>query len=135
MKVPKRLFLLYEIRVKWLFWAPWSSQLPDMANFETVWKNTQIYRNSFEYFKTVLALTTSQKGYKVSDNPLKFLAMLRRGHSLFQEQGILVKMWANTMLTESTPELSHGGLIWGHSVTSWLTHQMTHTVRLLWAFC
>ena len=46
-----------------------------------------------------------------------------------------VKVWANTILTESSPELSHGGLIWGHSVTSQLTNKTTNTVRFLWAFC
>ena len=46
-----------------------------------------------------------------------------------------VKVWANTILTESSLELSHGGLIWGHSVTSPLTLKTTHAVRFLWAFC
>ena len=46
------------------------------------------------------------------------------------------KVWANTILTESSPELSHGGLIWGgHSVTSQSTHKTTPAVRLLWTFC
>ena len=38
-------------------------------------------------------------------------------------------------LTESSSELCHVGLIWRHSVSSQGTHKMTHTVRLLWAFC
>ena len=45
-----------------------------------------------------------------------------------------VKVWANTILRELT-WISRSGLIWGHSVTSQLTHKPTHDVRLLWAFC
>ena len=46
-----------------------------------------------------------------------------------------VKVWANTILIESSPELSRGGSFRGHSVSSQLIHKMTHTVRLLWAIC
>ena len=46
-----------------------------------------------------------------------------------------LKVWADTILTESSPELSHSEVIWGHSVTSQLTHKTTLAVRLLWDCC
>ena len=47
-----------------------------------------------------------------------------------------VKVWANTILTHSSPELSRSGIIWGHSVSSQWTHTVSLLcVGLLWAHC
>ena len=47
-----------------------------------------------------------------------------------------LKVWANTILTESSHELCHGGLIWIHSVSSQGTHKMSShceiAVGFLW---
>ena len=123
--------------VKWLCWFEiWSALSKKSSHFRSDTSECSQFYHGSRFCNAVVW----NKIENISPQKMKNLysnQRIRQSMVLFPAKMVRfpAKMWANTVLTESSPELSQGGLIWGHSVTSRLTHKTTHAVRLLWVFC